>query len=80
MLQQIIEPEVYDKVLEAAKRKQALHISLGYEEADSESYLEEMIEDQYKAMAFSKITIGMCLALAEMEKEHPENFQSALNN
>ena len=37
-----------EKIVEYAKRKQALHISLGYEDAESEWYLERLIEDQIK--------------------------------
>ncbi|MBQ9871474.1 MAG: hypothetical protein IJM27_06020 [Eubacterium sp.] len=71
-----------EKIVEYAKRKQALHISLGYEDAESEWYLERLIEEQKKQMAFTKISIAVSLGLVEIvekEKEHLEN-QSALNS
>ena len=71
-----------EKIVEYAKRKQALHISLGYEYAESEWYLERLIEEQKKQMAFTKISIAVSLGLVEIvekEKEHLEN-QSALNS
>ena len=71
-----------EKIVEYAKRKQALHISLGYEDAESEWYLERLIEEQKKQMAFTKISIAVSLGLVEIvekEKEPLEN-QSALNS
>ena len=71
-----------EKIVEYAKRKQALHISRGYEDAESEWYLERLIEEQNKQMAFTKISIAVSLGLVEIvekEKEHLEN-QSALNS
>ena len=69
-----------EKIVYYAKRKQALHISLGYEDAETEWYLERLIEEQKKQLAFTKITIAVALGLAEMEKEHSENNQSALHS
>ena len=42
--------------------------------------LDERISEQKKQLAFTKITIAVALGLAEMEKEHSENNQSALHS
>ncbi len=71
--------EVYDKVMRSTIRKQEHLISIGDEYAKEDWYFNELAEEQFRARCFTDFTISVCMAMAEMEKEHSEN-RSALNS
>ncbi len=71
--------EVFGKVMQAAVRKQEHLISLGDVHAKEDWYFDELVVEQFRARCFTDFTVSVCMAMAEMEKEHSEN-RSALNS
>lgn len=78
--QEISEP-LYKKALIYAKNKQNyIYANERREIVLQEWYLQKLIEEYVRILAFSKFTMDLCRMFNDMEKEHSAICQSALND
>lgn len=73
-----ITTEQFEEALKYAKRKQA-HIYKREKKSVvlQHWYLVKLTEESVRSLAFSKLTMDLCRARHDMEKEHSANCQSA---
>lgn len=73
-----ITDEQFQEALKYAERKQAYIYGLEKRQAVLQHwYLIKLTEAYVRSLAFSKLTVDLCRALRDMEKEHSVKNQSA---
>ncbi len=72
--------EFYEKVMDHARRKQSFLINRGEDAASEDWYFNQLVVEAYKAKSLSMFTMQLGVVLAEIEKEHSDTIQSALNS
>lgn len=76
-----ITDEQFQEALIYAKRKQAYIYDLEKRPVVLQHwYLVKLTEEYVRSLAFSKLTMDLCRALRDMEKEHSVRNQSALTD
>lgn len=76
-----ITDEQFNKALEYAKRKQAYIYKQEHRSAVlRRGYLVKLTEEYVRSLAFSRVTMDLCITLRNMEKEHSVKNQSAPTN
>lgn len=73
-----ITDNMFDEALVYARRKQEyIYQRDGREVVLEHWYLVKLTEEYVRNLAFSHFTMGLCMELYNMEKEHPENRYSS---